>query len=198
MATSLLDSLPADLFDATTLVSLASTVAMLAVAYGASRAVVPSSTSAALRGLFVWHAFDAMIHFALEGSFLYHCFFSWLPLAQVRNPLALAPTAHNFLGRNDRAYGAQAAPVDNPFAQLWMVYAKADRRWAGADLVRVPPAGLPFLPLHSPPILARSFRNGEITGLTGPPLPSRSVPSLSLSSANHYLSPNSLSSASNS
>ncbi|EJT79621.1 hypothetical protein GGTG_04705 [Gaeumannomyces tritici R3-111a-1] len=32
-----------------------------------------------------------------------------------------------------QAWGAQAGG-DNPFAQLWMVYAKADKRWAGADL----------------------------------------------------------------
>lgn len=127
--------LPPDLFDQTTLVSLASTVAILAIAYAGSRAVLPASTPASYRGLFIWHAFDALIHFCLEGSFLYHCFFSWVPLSSVKNPLALAPTAHNFLGYTNRAYGPQAAG-DNPFAQLWMVYAKADKRWAGADLVR--------------------------------------------------------------
>lgn len=184
MATSLLDSLPADLFDTTTLASLASTVALLAVAYGASRAAVPASTPAALRGLFVWHAFDALVHFALEGSFLYHCFFSWLPLAQVRNPLALAPTARHFLGRNDRAYGPQAAPADDPFARLWMVYAKADRRWAGADLV-----GAPLSPL----ILACSGRNGE----NKPALPSSPSP-LPMLTTPFLPSPNSPSSASSS
>ncbi len=40
----------------------------------------------------------------------------------------------NFLGHNDRIYGSQAGG-DNPFAHLWMVYARADKRWAGADLV---------------------------------------------------------------
>ncbi|KAF3020971.1 hypothetical protein G7054_g1847 [Neopestalotiopsis clavispora] len=130
---SFIDNLPPDLFDQTTLVSLASTVAILAVAYAGSRAALPASTPASYRGLFIWHAFDALIHFFLEGSFLYHCFFSWMPLSSVKNPLALAPTAHNFLGYTNRAYGSQAAG-DNPFAQLWMVYAKADKRWAGADL----------------------------------------------------------------
>jgi hypothetical protein len=132
---SFLDSLPPDVFDQTTLVSLASTVAALVIAYVGSLAVLPASTSRSWRGLFIWHAFDALIHFFLEGSFLYHCLFSWIPLASVKNPLALAPTAHNFLGRNDRVYGPQAGG-DDPFAQLWMVYAKADKRWAGADLVR--------------------------------------------------------------
>jgi hypothetical protein len=131
---SFMASLPPDLFDQTTLVSLASTLAILAVAYVGSLAALPASSSGSTRGLFIWHAFDALIHFFLEGSFLYHCFFSWIPLSSVKNPLALAPTAHNFLGYTNRAYGPQAGG-DNPFAQLWLVYAKADKRWAGADLV---------------------------------------------------------------
>lgn len=171
--------LPADLLDKTTLISLASTVALLATAYGLSLvALGPASSSApassssrssssaaaaaaaaasqrvsgSRRFLFVWHAFDALVHFFLEGSFLYHCFYSWLPLAAVPNPLALAPTAHNYLGRPGRAYGPQAGG-DDPFARLWMVYAKADRRWAGADLVRLflcPLSFAPPLPLFFP------------------------------------------------
>lgn len=129
------DSLPPDLFDQTTLVSLASTLAILATAYVLSLSTLDRATPTSYRFLFIWHAFDALIHFILEGSFLYHCFFSWIPLSSVSNPHALAPTAHNFLGFTNRAYGPQAGG-DNPFAQLWMVYAKADRRWAGADLVR--------------------------------------------------------------
>ncbi|KAI1342678.1 Emopamil-binding protein [Xylariaceae sp. FL0016] len=126
-------SLPPDLFDQTTLVSLASTVAILGVAYASSLYALDRNARGAHRFLFVWHAFDALIHFFLEGSFLYHCFFSWMPLSSVSNPHALAPTAHNYLGYTNRAYGPQAGG-SNPFAQLWMVYAKADRRWAGADL----------------------------------------------------------------
>ncbi|KAK6951964.1 hypothetical protein K445DRAFT_77658 [Daldinia sp. EC12] len=130
---SLKNTLPPDLFDRTTLVSLASTVAILAVAYLLSLQALDHKTPGSHRFLFIWHAFDALIHFILEGSFLYHCFFSWIPLSGVRNPQWLAPTAHNYLGHTDRAYGSQAGG-NNPFAQLWMVYAKADRRWAGADL----------------------------------------------------------------
>ncbi|KAI1798864.1 Emopamil-binding protein [Daldinia bambusicola] len=126
-------SFPPDLFDRTSLVSLASTVAILGVAYLVSLQALDKKTPGSHRFLFIWHAFDALIHFILEGSFLYHCFFSWIPLSNVRNPQWLAPTAHNYLGHTDRAYGSQAGG-NNPFAQLWMVYAKADRRWAGADL----------------------------------------------------------------
>lgn len=71
-------SLPPDLFDSTTLISLASTVLILAVAYGTSVKVLASTTPTSYRVLFIWHAFDALIHFFLEGSFLYQvCMPSW-------------------------------------------------------------------------------------------------------------------------
>ena len=127
-------SLPPDLFDQTTIVSLLSTVAILLVAYGLSRRLLASNTSSSLRFLFIWHAFDALIHFFLEGSFLYHCFFSSVPKADAE-AAGYYPDPHNYLGRTDLAHGSQAGGT-NPFAQLWMVYAKADRRWAGIDLVR--------------------------------------------------------------
>ena len=37
-----------------------------------------------------------------------------------------------FLGYADRTYGS--AYGTNPFAKLWQEYAKADRRWGGADV----------------------------------------------------------------
>ncbi|KAL9941616.1 hypothetical protein D7B24_002280 [Verticillium nonalfalfae] len=126
-------SLPPDLFDQTTLISLAATVVLLAVAIAVSRRVLHPATSTTYRVLFIWHAFDALIHFFLEGSFLYHCFFSYISVADVADIGALHPTPYNYLGHTDRVYGAQAGG-DNPFAQLWMVYANADKRWAGADL----------------------------------------------------------------
>lgn len=132
---SFLDSLPPDLFDKTTLVSLASTVTILAVAYVVSlTALDRATTTGTQRALFIWHAFDALLHFTLEGSFLYHCFFSWVAITDVADPSALAPSPPGFLGTTGRVYGPQAGG-DNPFALLWMVYAKADWRWAGADLV---------------------------------------------------------------
>jgi hypothetical protein len=156
-------ALPPDLFDQTTLLSLASTVALVAVAYASSlhflpraRASAPSFSSAVgpatLRFLFIWHAADALCHFVLEGSFLYHCFFSAAPVAAVRAAAAEAsaavgtlpalpvwPTPLNWLNRGidhsaEVAYGAQAGG-DGFFAQLWMVYARADVRWAGVDVV---------------------------------------------------------------
>ncbi|KAK3952487.1 Emopamil-binding protein [Pseudoneurospora amorphoporcata] len=155
---SFLSTLPPDLFDQTTLISLASTVAILVAAYSLSRAALdPKTTTSRSRFLFIWHAFDALIHFCLEGSFLYHCFFSSAPLGHL-NPKEVFIDPYNYLGRIDRVHGAQAVAgkfvegvVGGPAkagalgggflekivkgtAELWMVYAKADKRWAGVDL----------------------------------------------------------------
>ena len=125
-----------DLFDATTLASLSATVVLLGVAWALAALTLPAGSAAKERALFVWHAFDALIHFVIEGSFVWLCFFSWIDAGDGGPAAApLAPTAHNFLGAPEgRAYGPQAGG-DNPFAHLWMVYARADRRYGGADTV---------------------------------------------------------------
>ncbi|KAI9898303.1 hypothetical protein N3K66_006663 [Trichothecium roseum] len=131
--------LPPDLFDATTLLSLSFTVAIVLAAYAASVACLPRAAAGAasgtLRFLFVWHLADALCHFVLEGSFLYHCFFSSADADAAIQGGDWFPSAPGYLGGSleGRWYGPQAGG-DNPFAQLWMVYARADRRWAGADL----------------------------------------------------------------
>ncbi|SPN98929.1 related to C-8,7 sterol isomerase/emopamil-binding protein [Cephalotrichum gorgonifer] len=129
------NGLPPDLFDQTTLLSLASTVAIVLVGVLLGRAVLPASTPTSKRFLFIWHATDAICHTVLEGSFLYHCFFSSVPLSSVPADVAATyfPTPHNFLGTGDeRVFGSQVG--DSPFAALWRVYARADKRWAGVDL----------------------------------------------------------------
>jgi hypothetical protein len=124
-------TLPPDLFDHTTLISLFSVLVILGAAYLVSQRVLSPTTRPAYRFLFIWHAFDALIHFFFEGSFLYHCFFSSASRSTVSNAY---PNPSNYLGYSDRfVHGAQAGGL-NPFAQLWMVYAKADKRWAGVDL----------------------------------------------------------------
>lgn len=121
----------------TTVLSLLSTVAILATAYVVSLQALPKSTSTKLRILFIWHAFDALIHFILEGSYLYNCFYSyttqtglWSNLTPFASPY-LPPNIY-FLGQKDRIYGSEYGT--NPFAALWMEYAKADKRWGGSDL----------------------------------------------------------------
>ncbi|EEU44300.1 uncharacterized protein NECHADRAFT_101579 [Fusarium vanettenii 77-13-4] len=130
-AESWTSSLPPDLFDQTTIISLLSTLAIVAAAYLASLRFLPSSSTGTLRFLFIWHLADALCHFLLEGSFLYHCFFSHEQISE--STAGYFPTPAGFLGYSDRVYGAQSGG-SNPFAQLWMVYAKADKRWAGVDL----------------------------------------------------------------
>lgn len=141
---------PGPTIDATTIVSLLSTLAILGLAYLASLQLLPGgpSTSPKTRFLFVWHAFDALIHFILEGSYLWNCFFSYTaatnapsnPLEPTEGGKSLAaseflPANVFFLGHADRVYGS--AYGTNPFAALWMEYAKADGRWGGTDLTVV-------------------------------------------------------------
>ena len=123
----------------TTVLSLLSTIAILAAAYLSSLALLPKSASTKIRLLFIWHAFDALIHSILEGSYLYNCFFSYTthpPGLWTKTPSTLAspylpPNVH-FLGHQDRLYGAEYGTT--PFSALWREYAKADHRWAGTDL----------------------------------------------------------------
>ncbi|QIX01004.1 hypothetical protein AMS68_006521 [Peltaster fructicola] len=124
----------------TTVLSLLSTVAILAAAYFVSLQLLPCTASAKVRFLFVWHAFDALIHFILEGSYLYNCFFSSASLTSLAGIAGktgsivseyLPPNVY-FLGDHTRLYGAEYGTT--PFSALWMEYAKADKRWGGSDL----------------------------------------------------------------
>ncbi|KAK0902273.1 hypothetical protein LTR91_019085 [Friedmanniomyces endolithicus] len=115
-----------------------STTTILAAAYFASLALLPKAASTKIRVLFVWHAFDALIHFILEGSYLWNCFFSYTTnnsgLWKSNEALAFPylPPSVYFLGHQDRLYGAEYGT--SPFSALWREYAKADRRWGGGDL----------------------------------------------------------------
>lgn len=114
--------------DRTTVLSLFSTVAILGAAYAASLALLPKNASTKIRALFVWHAFDALIHFLLEGSYLYNCFFTYTTLPELlsKNPSLSTSAAVSqylppniyFLGLKDRVYGPEYG--NNPFAALWM------------------------------------------------------------------------------
>ncbi|KAI9690611.1 MAG: hypothetical protein M1820_009968 [Bogoriella megaspora] len=162
MATTdpLLDTIPhapiptGPTIDSTTILSLLSTVAILTTAYFTSQSLLPSSTPVKLRLLFIWHAFDALIHFLLEGSFLYNCFTAYTTLPKpledvsISHPASwhgrawndaiasghrlLTPPGVYFLGKPGRLYGSVYG--GNVVAGLWREYAKADARWGGADL----------------------------------------------------------------
>lgn len=138
-----------DLIDTTTILSLLSTLAILASAYTLSIYALASNSSLKTRILFIWHAFDALIHFILEGSYLYNCFFSSLDLtsstlsSDIKSSFGFNGTGVSeflppgvwFLERRNRLYGA--AYGQSAFSALWREYAKADRRWGGSDLTVV-------------------------------------------------------------
>lgn len=121
--------------DQTTILSLLAALSLLVTAYIASLYLLRSSTTTKLRVIFVWHLFDALTHFFLEGSFLYHCFFTFTLIphsTDYPHPASLTSPAVYFLGYADRLYGSQYGT--SVTAKLWQEYAKADKRWGGADL----------------------------------------------------------------
>ncbi|KAJ5173057.1 hypothetical protein N7492_005650 [Penicillium capsulatum] len=114
--------------DAPTMLCIAFALSFMPLAYILSKALIPS-THTRNRILFFWHAYDALTHLFIEGSFLYECFCSYATIAGIHN------TEPFFLNRPDRIYGP--AYGSGPSARLWQEYAKADRRWAGADVTVV-------------------------------------------------------------
>lgn len=121
--------------DTITVLSLFSTLAILGAAYVSSLYALPTTANGKVRFLFIWHAFDALIHFILEGSYLWNCFYSFASLpvsSSFPSVPALLPDGVHFLSRADRLYGSSYG--SNPFSALWREYAKADARWGGTDL----------------------------------------------------------------
>ena len=110
--------------DLPTVLCIAFSLSLMPLAHLLSKSLVPASQTRN-RILFFWHAYDALTHIFIEGSFLYECFFSYTSTATINN------TAPYFLNRPDRIYGA--AHGTGPSARLWQEYAKADHRWAGPD-----------------------------------------------------------------
>jgi len=124
----------APVIDAVTVTSLFAVLVLLVVAYLLSLRVLPSKSSTRTRVLFIWHLFDSLIHFFFEGSFLYNCFFVFLPISEAKlklgvEPLIVTPPDVYFLGRSDRLYGPTYGTT--PTSLLWQEYAKADKRWGG-------------------------------------------------------------------
>lgn len=127
------------LISLTTVLSLLAVLLILLTAHSASTHLLPRTAGRKTRAFFVWHLFDALIHFCLEGSYLYNVFFSSSPTAALAFSdlfaLPMTPPEVFFLGRRDALHGAFYGT--GPTARLWQEYARADRRWGGADLTVV-------------------------------------------------------------
>jgi EXPERA (EXPanded EBP superfamily) len=123
--------------DIGTAVSLAIAFSLMPAAQVLASFALPKTTRTRYRVLFLWHAYDFLTHFIIEGSYLYHCFFSYIelpiPTSDYPHPasrgLEVVPQLYN---RADRRYGAIYSQTAT--ARMWQEYAKADRRWGGADL----------------------------------------------------------------
>jgi len=121
--------------DGSTVGGLLAALSLFLSAYFASTRLLHASTTPKLRTFFIWHLFDALIHFLFEGSFLYNCFFTYTSVPHTSDyphPASLSSPGVHFLGYADRLYGSQYG--SSPTAKLWQEYAKADKRWGGADL----------------------------------------------------------------
>ncbi|KAG5716656.1 Emopamil-binding protein-like [Termitomyces sp. T112] len=94
----------ADIFTLTSAYSLGGVVLVGTVATFLARVYLPSNSRSVDRYTFIWLAFDALIHFSFEGSFLYLSVF-----------------------------GRQVNTSTGPFAAMWREYAAADFRWGTAD-----------------------------------------------------------------
>src|ERR1700761_4099508 len=123
--------------DAGTAFSLGVAFSLMPSAQILASYALPKSTSRKLYYVFLWHAYDFLTHFIIEGSYLYHCFFSYQQLPaktpDISHPAAWGGEPQAYLyNQPDRRYGAIYSQA--PMARLWQEYAKADRRWGGADL----------------------------------------------------------------
>ncbi|KKK12534.1 hypothetical protein AOCH_000073 [Aspergillus ochraceoroseus] len=107
-----------------TMLCIAFALSFMPIAYILGTTLIPAKDPRN-RILFFWHAYDALTHVFIEGSFLYECFTSYATL-----PSGIGQEVA-FLGIKDRVYGA--AHGTGPSARLWQEYAKADHRWAVAD-----------------------------------------------------------------
>lgn len=121
--------------DGGTIFSLGVAFSLMPTAQLLAAFALPKTTSRKLRVLFLWHAYDFLTHFIIEGSYLYHCFFSYIEISQTPDyphPASVSQPDAYLFGQKNRRYGAVYSQA--PMARLWQEYAKADHRWGGADL----------------------------------------------------------------
>ncbi|KAL4250621.1 EBP family protein [Abortiporus biennis] len=92
------------IFTATSAYSLAGVAVVATIASVTANTFLPKNARWQDRFTWIWLAFDAMIHFSFEGSFLYLS-----------------------------TFGRQVVTSEGPFAELWKEYARADARWGVSD-----------------------------------------------------------------
>ncbi|KAL0961389.1 hypothetical protein HGRIS_006340 [Hohenbuehelia grisea] len=99
-----LEATNSTIFTATSAYSLAGVAFVGTLAYIGANVLLPKNARWQDHYTFIWLAFDAMIHFSFEGSFLYLS-----------------------------TFGRQVSTSVGPFAEMWKEYAAADFRWGTAD-----------------------------------------------------------------
>ncbi|KAL9088632.1 MAG: hypothetical protein Q9159_002967 [Coniocarpon cinnabarinum] len=129
----------ADLVTPTTITSLLAMIAITALSLTLPRHLLPQShQKSQTRTLFAWSLFSLITHLSIELPYLYATFTSSSPITSLlsNNPFQpnipmTAPGVY-FLNDPSRLYGAFYGT--NWPSKLWQEYARADRRWGGADL----------------------------------------------------------------
>lgn len=126
--------------DTPTLLSLALAFSFMPAAQILANRTLPKTVSTKYYWIFIWCFYDFLTHTIIEGSYLYHCFFSYEMInitSDHPHPASLGTSGPYFLGYSDRNYGSYYAAegtMMSGLARLWREYAKADSRWGGADL----------------------------------------------------------------
>lgn len=111
--------------DLPTVLCIGVALSLMPAAFFLSKILIPAHKTRD-RILFFWHAYDALTHLLIEGTFAYQCFFSYV------NVTGDPGEGPYWLNDPTRLYGPKYGT--GPTARLWQEYAKADRRWGGVDL----------------------------------------------------------------
>ncbi len=99
------------IFDHTSIFALSSVATLLVVAYSSSFILLHKSSILKIRVLFIWHLFDALIHFTLGASYVYNVFFAFMSkydIAYTRgmHSISMTPANVSFLGDSAHLYGS--------------------------------------------------------------------------------------------
>lgn len=125
---TIMTSTPPTIFTATSAYSLAGVATIGLLAYTGSKTLLPKNARWQDKTTFIWLAFDAMIHFSFEGSFLYLSTFG--------------RSVNTSIG----PFAELCKPHPHPHSQTWLLattltndartgkeYARADFRWGFSD-----------------------------------------------------------------